>query len=179
MHSGLPMQIDAPRHNLHPLPYAEAEPPRNPSRLRVIGTVSLLVGLLGLPLNAVIALLMFKQLFKQFSGRGASRLPLEPWLLATGTGATLSAVLAVGLCIAGLVTICNPAAARAPHRWYAWLKLPLAVVFAACAGAYVAYFVSREPQVIGAAAALAVIVSAGYPVFLLRTFRSQRLRHLA
>jgi hypothetical protein len=67
------------------------------------------------------------------------------------------------LSIAGLVTICNPVAARAPHRWYAWLKLPLALLSAACAGAYVTYFVTREPQVISVAALLGVIVSAVTP----------------
>jgi hypothetical protein len=123
-----------------------------------------------LVLNGAAAAVMFKQLLKQVSGRGAAPRPVEPWLTTVAVELTLSATLAAVVAVAGLITICNPGLGPRLHRWCAWAKLPLACVFAVWAGWYITLFVSSEWTVVGAAAVLALIVSTAYPLFCLRMF---------
>ena len=155
------------------LPYATPAALRYPSWYRVVGAFSILAGCVGLALNTFVAAAMFKQLYKQAVGRGATRRPIEPWLLLTGTEAAAAAALAVFAVVAGAVTLARPRLGRSLHRRFAWAKLPLACVFAVCAGWGMNWFVSGEPQLVGAAAALGLLVAGAYPLFLLRTLPAE------
>jgi hypothetical protein len=158
-------------HTTHLLRYRETDAPVYPGWYGVVGIVSVVVGLIALPVNAFVALAMLGQLHKQWVGRGASRKPIEPWLMVTSAEAVVGMTLAVFAVVAGVVMLRNPGAGASLHRYYAWAKLPFACVFAWCAGQYVVFYAPREAQAVGAAAALALIVTASYPVFLLRVLR--------
>lgn len=154
------------------LRYAEPAALRQPVRFRVIGSISIAAGCAGVAINLLIAAGMGNQLFKQWGGvRGVSRLPfVEAWLMLTGAEAVLSAGLGVFAIVMGAVMLRRPGRGPRLHRWYAWMKLGLACGFGVWAGWATVFYVSRDPAVVGAAGALAMIGSAAYPVILLRMF---------
>jgi hypothetical protein len=163
------------RHGSPPLTYAVPEVVRRQGQVRVIGSISVLIGCLGLLINIFVAGAMTKQLSKQWAGvKGVSSLPIEPWLMTTATEAAISTALAAFAVAAGAIALRSPARGPSFHRWYAWVKLPLACVFAVCAGWFMTFYVSREPVVVAAAAALALLASAAYPLLLLRTLGPRR-----
>ena len=168
------MNIMARAEPVHALRYSEVEAPRPPRSYRAVGTASVVAGLLGVGVNFLVGLTMLGQLYKQWEGRGASRMPIEPWLMTGGAAAIVGMVLAGFAVVAGMMTLHSPVLGPSLHRTYAWVKLPLACVVAGCTGWGVVFYVSREPQVIAAAAALALVVGAAYPLLLLRIFRPNR-----
>jgi hypothetical protein len=114
---------------------------------------------------------MFSQLSKQMRGfKGVSPLPIEPWLITTGTEATLSALMALFALIISAITLRRPGRGPGLHRFYARLKLPLACVFGVCAGWGLTFYVSSETRIMAAGGILAAIASAAHPLFLLRIF---------
>lgn len=150
------------------LAYAEPKALSRPGWQWSVGTASVLLGSLGFVFNLAVAATMAKQLVKQWTGRGASRLPIEPWLTLTVVEGVLSAALAGTLVAAGAATLYRPELGRRLHRGFAWPKLLLACGFAVWAGWATALYVAGDAAVIGAAAALAFISSAAYPLLLLR-----------
>jgi hypothetical protein len=145
-------------------------------RTQLLGVASVASGCLGGALNLVLAATMFKELGKQWFGRmKAMPLPFQAWLLAAGAEAAASAALAAFLVVAGAATLRRPGSGARLHRRYAWAKLPLACAFATCAGAAARLRVTGDLDVIAAAAGLALIASAAYPVLLLRTFAPGRV----
>ena len=125
-----------------------------------------------LGVNSLVAGAMFAQLLKNWHGiKGVSRPGTEPWLMVSGVETALSCVLAIYLMVAGTMTLHRPARAPRLHRWYARLKLPLAVVFAVWSGWAMRIYARSDLIPILALGALGFISSAAYPLYLLDTFR--------
>jgi hypothetical protein len=156
------------------LEYAGRRAAWHPARHALIGALSVLFGAWGVVFNLFLAATMAKELGKQWFGRMKGLpLPVQAWLAGTAAEAAASAVLAAVLVAAGAATLRRPGRAAALHRRYARVKLVLAAAFAGCAGLAVMTRVSAELDVVAAAAGLALIASAAYPVVLLRTFRGE------
>jgi hypothetical protein len=153
------------------LRYAEPREPLAPGRIRAVAIISVIFGIVGLGLNALIASAMLGQLLKNWRAvKGVSRPGTEPWMIVTGVEASLSCTLAIYLLMAGAMTLHRPGRGPRLHRWYARLKLPLAVVFSVWIGWAMPIYVSGDVILIVAAGALAFIASAAYPLYLRGTF---------
>jgi hypothetical protein len=158
----------------HMLHYGGRQAAWHPARHQFVGAVSVLLGAVGVAFNFFLSATMAKELYKQWFGRMKGQpLPVQVWLAGTAAEAAASAVLAIVLVAAGTATLRRPGRAAALHRRYAWVKLPLTAVFAGCAGLAVMTQVSAELDVVAAAAGLALIAEAAYPVVLLRVFRRE------
>jgi hypothetical protein len=154
------------------LRYAEPRELRQPGRIRAIAIFSIILGIVGVGVNALLASAMLGQLLKNWHGiKGVSRPGTQPWLIVSGVEAALSCAFAVYLMVAGTMTLQRPRRGLQLHRWYARLKLPLAVVFAVWVGWAMPIYASSDVIPIVAAGALAFIVSAAYPLYLLDMFR--------
>jgi hypothetical protein len=147
-----------------------------PSVLRAMGVSGVVVGCLELLGNAFVAAAMFGQLLKQGTGRGAVSRAFEPWLITTGAEAALSAALAGFAIVAGAAMLYRSRVGIISLRWFAWAKLPFALFFSVWAGWAMKLFVSSNPVEVAAAAMVALLCSAAYPVYVLRLFSGVRAR---
>ncbi len=145
-----------------------------PRVMRTVAITGVVLGSLELLGNALIAATMFKQLLKQGTGRGAVSASLEPWLLITGAEAAVSAALGGVAMLAGAAILYRSKIGIRSLRGFAWLKLPLALIFGVWAGWGMGLFVSGQPLEIIAAAVAALLLSAAYPICVLRIFRQVR-----
>ena len=142
--------------------------------MRALAVSALVVGCVGLLGNAFVAAAVFAQMRKQGTGRGAVASASEPWLLLAGVEAAVSVALACLTMLAGGITLRRPRLGVIPLQWLAWAKLPFALVFGMWAGWAMTVFVSREWLDVAAGALAALLVSAGYPLYVLRALARSR-----
>jgi choline-glycine betaine transporter len=141
-----------------------------PIRWIGIGTASVAIGAAGLLVNVTVAAAMIGQLLKQTGHitHGRSGQPVGAWLLATAGEACLAVVFSVIAVVMGAGLLRGRRFALPLHRRYAWAKLPLAFLFAACVGWGMPFFGVVETAARASAVVLAFLVSGGYALFLLR-----------
>ena len=145
-----------------------------PRVVKAVGITGVVLGCVQLLGNAFIAAAIFKQLLKQGTGRGAVSPSLEPLLLMSGAEAAVSAALGGVAMLAGAAILYRSKSGVRSLRLFAWIKLPLALLFSVWAGWAMALFVSGRPWEIIAAAVAALLLSAAYPVCILRIFAKER-----
>ena len=150
-----------------PMPLSYAPPIRSGG----IGAASVAVGAVGFVINMAVAATMAGQLLKQWGyiPHGRSRQPMDAWLLATALASCLGVTFAALAVVMGVALLRGRRGAISFHRRYAWAKLPLSLLFAACVGWGLPFFGIVETRAIFCAIILAFVVSAGYPLLLLRS----------
>lgn len=150
-----------------PVPLSYAPPIRSVG----IGAASVAVGAVGFLINLIIAATLAGQLLKQWGyiPHGRSREPIDAWLLATMLVSCFGVIFAALAVVMGVALLRGRRGAISLHRRYAWAKLPLALLFAACVGCGLPFFGIVATGSIFCAIILAFVASAGYPLLLLRS----------